>query len=255
MADYITDHNARAKAEEKIIYQLGNIDMVNDYNSGKIVIEKGEKIIKIVALISFAVMFFNVWTNKSGLLAIIAGIIFVLSIFSGIAIQIISESKKSGSVSLSPDLAVLSRSKGKEKLKIDEYGVSYTYLISEGDEDSPDTYGRKTISREDITEILRCRDLGLFMFCGNTSEYVAGGNALSPHFNETAWRQYNSMNALSLRVYEYWTNKTSGVSDLENTIRSSFGVPVREVNKEEAMEVIRKDELLKISSYKNRFLK
>jgi len=252
MARYIINKNAKSKAEEGIIYQLGGPEMIQKYNQGRRIRKNSPKIIKALGFpaIAVALIGFLLLHNHAVTLAGF-GLMFITMIF-GFASEIISSLKQEKAVRLSPDLKQMAESYEVERLEISSYGVSHIFLKNKGDEDSSDTYLKKYIEKDNINEILRCDALGVYIFCGRTDAYITSqNNALEKDPQKLKWEAFTYLSQTSLRVYDYWDNEVSGINDLKNTIAASFNIPVREISVQEAAELIKRDELLRLESRKN----
>lgn len=251
MARYIINKNAKSKAEEGIIYQLGGPEMIKKYDQGRRLGKNSPKIIKAIAFpaIAIALIGFLILHNHTVTLAGF-GLMFITMIY-GFTAEIIRFLKQREAVRLSPDLKQMAESYEVERLEISPYGVSHIFLHQKGDEDSSDSYLQKYIESDNINEILRCDALGVYIFCGKTdSYYTSQNNALKKDPEKLKWDVFGSPKT-SLRVYDYWENELSGTNDIKNTIAASFNIPVREISVQEAAEIIRRDELLKLESRKN----
>ena len=241
MAYYIIEPNLKSKTEEKIIYQLGSVNSLENYNYAKNLEVKAGKVIKCTIAAGFGLPFIDALLLHTGFLVLVGILLIFISIFFTILLSMITKDKKKDAEDLSPDLKEMSESYEKDRLEINEYGISHIFLFKKGDDDSPDVYHKRYLSYENITEILRCESLGAYIFCGDTETYSASGNVLKKDPEKVKWRISDCEKFRSIRVYDCWVNSLSGLNDFRETADSLFRLPVREISAEEALTIINND--------------
>lgn len=253
MTYYVADPNEKSKIEKKVINQLGNPEMAEKYMRAKKLMTIAPPVVISSAAISFLYGFYHFFNNSS-LKGGIGMAAFILLVLSGFVIEGISHEYKRDSLSLSPDIKELSVSEKKERLEIDEHCITHTFLYKEGGEYETAVYHKRVMDTNTITEILRCDELGLYIFNGSLSSWEAKGDILKTDPEKVNWSVYSLDNHLNLRIYDYWFNNESESHDLRYVINDQYGDLIKNISKEEATGIIRREDVLKISGSQNRFL-
>jgi len=152
-----------------------------------------------------------------------------------------------------PDLTSAVGNTDKERIDLDEYGLSYIYFGSQGGRGSKDLYVRKLIRKSDIQEILYCNEMNVIILKGKVSlNFANGTNIYKKDYSD--WLNLEIYRS-NLRIYAHWLNPESPSDDLLREISELFASNIRYIGTDEALELIKNDKWSDPQSNENEFRK